>query len=273
MGCEEVKKDKNNSPKRDMDIINKNLNTNGNYSNNTGIIIKDKKIEEFENIKSISKYVLKNMIFPFLPEKQKLEIIIYNKELQNKLDINIEDYKKIKGIYRIGERNGKGKEYYSSGFLRFEGEYLNGKKNGKGKEYHDGELIFKGEYSKETVQEWKLIFKGEYKNGKRNGKGKEYKNGVLQFEGEYLNGERNGKGKKYYWDGKLEFEGEYLNGKRWNGKGYNKEGKIDYEIKEGNGKVKEYDDYGRLRFEGEYLNGERNGKGKEYYYNGELLFE
>ena len=26
-------------------------------------------------------------------------------------------------------------------------------------------------------------------------------------------------------------------------------------------------------FEGEYLNGERNGKEKEYYYNGNLNFE
>ena len=26
-------------------------------------------------------------------------------------------------------------------------------------------------------------------------------------------------------------------------------------------------------FEGEYLNGERNGKGKEYYSNGEVRFE
>ena len=28
-----------------------------------------------------------------------------------------------------------------------------------------------------------------------------------------------------------------------------------------------------LEFEGEYLNGIRNGKGKEYYNNGELKFE
>ena len=28
-----------------------------------------------------------------------------------------------------------------------------------------------------------------------------------------------------------------------------------------------------LKFEGEYLNGERNGKGKEYYDNGDLKFE
>jgi len=66
------------------------------------------------------------------------------------------------------------------------------------------------------------------------------------FEGEYLNGKRNGKGKEYYLDDKLifeeyklKFEGEFLNGKKWNGKGYNKKGKIDYEINEGNEKVKE----------------------------------
>ena len=28
-----------------------------------------------------------------------------------------------------------------------------------------------------------------------------------------------------------------------------------------------------MKFEGEYLNGKRNGKGKEYYDNGKLLFE
>jgi len=150
---------------------------------------KFKNIKSEKNIKSLSNYILKNMLFPFLPEKQKLEIVIYNKDLQKKLDINIEDYKKITGIYRIGERNGKGEEYYPSGELRFKGEYLNGKRNGKGKEYHDGELIFKGERSKEFRQECKLIFEGEYLNGKRNGKGKKY-DGELIFEGEYLNGER-----------------------------------------------------------------------------------
>jgi len=102
-----------------------------------------------------------------------------------------------------GERNGKGKEYYKDGKLKFEGEYLNGKRNGKGKDYN-----YFG----------KLEFEGEYLNGERNGKGKEYNdNGKLEFEGEYLNGERNGKGKKYNYYGELEFEGEYLNGKR-NGK-------------------------------------------------------
>ena len=49
--------------------------------------------------------------------------------------------------YLNGERNGKGKEYYTNGNLMFKGEYLNGKRNGKGKEYYEnGELEFEGEY-------------------------------------------------------------------------------------------------------------------------------
>ena len=41
-----------------------------------------------------------------------------------------------------------------------------------------------------------------------------------------------------------------------------------------NGKGKEYDYYGQLLFEGEYLNGKRwNGKEKVYNDVGELLFE
>ena len=41
-----------------------------------------------------------------------------------------------------------------------------------------------------------------------------------------------------------------------------------------NGKGKEYDFNGKLIFEGEYLNGIRwNGKGKEYYDNGKIRFE
>ena len=176
-------------------------------------------MEKIQNIKSeinIEKsiesiYILKD-IFSFLSENQKLYLIIYNKHLQKKFGININDYKGKIGRYKKGERNGKGKEYNIS-------------------------------------------------------------TNILLFEGEYLNGRRNGKGKEYYSNGKLKFEGEYLSGKRWNGNGYNKDGKIDFEIKKGKGKGKEYYDDDRLLFEGEYLNGERNGKGKEYYDDDRLLFE
>ena len=135
-------------------------------------------------------------------QKTKLDIIKYNKNMQNIMDINLTNYKFYSKKYIIYEENGKGKEYYENGNLIFEGEYLNGKRNGKGKEYNY--------------------------------------NGKLKFDGEYLNGERNGRGKEYsYYYNYLIFEGESLNGMRWNGKGYDINNKISYELKNGKGFVKE----------------------------------
>ena len=53
--------------------------------------------------------------------------------------------------------------------------------------------------------------------------------------------------------------------KWWTGKGYDTNGNISFEIKNGKGYIKEYDVNGKLIFEGEYINGERNGKRKKYY--------
>ena len=91
----------------------------------------------------------------------------------------------------------------------------------------------------------------------------------MSFEGEYLYGYKR-KGKKYI-NGRLEYEGEFLFGK-WNGKGYDENGNIIYELNNGNGTIKEYNDIDQLIFEGEYFNGRRHGKGKEYE-NGELIYE
>ena len=88
-----------------------------------------------------------------------------------------------------------------------------------------------------------------------------------------MNGRKNGLGKEYYKDNKIKFEGEYLNGLRWNGKGYDIQKNIVYELNNGKGYIKEYDNYGTLEFEGEYLNGPKNGKGKEYYWKGKLEFK
>ena len=110
------------------------------------------KMEKIQNIKSekyiesiASLYILKD-IFSFLSENQKLNLIIYNKSLQKKLDINIEYYKGISWRYKEGEKNGKGKEYdISSKVTLFEGEYINGKRNGEGKEYYkNSKLKFEG---------------------------------------------------------------------------------------------------------------------------------
>jgi len=45
-------------------------------------------------------------------------------------------------------------------------------------------------------------------------------------------------------------------------------------LKNGKGVIKEYYHSSlQLKIEVEFLNGKKNGKGKEYYYGGNLLFE
>ena len=192
-------------------------------------------------------------IFQYLNEVKKLELIKYNKKIQNKIGISLINYILFSERNILYEDNNKAKEIdLINEHIIYQGGYLNGHRNGKGKEYD--------EYDR-------LLFEGEYLNGKINGHGKEYLYGYLKFEGEYLNGKRYGKGKEYYdYENILKFEGEYLNGKIWNGIGYDENNQIIYEIKNGKGWIKEYD-YGTLIFEGEYINGEKNGKAKEYFKN------
>ena len=71
----------------------------------------------------------------------------------------------------------------------------------------------------------------------------------------------------------MEYEGEYLYNKKWNGKGYDENGNIIYDLINGNGQVKEYYEDSKLKFEGEYSNGRKNGKVKEYDYDGTIKFE
>ena len=275
-----------------------------------------------KNVKS--SYIIK-IILSYIRDERKLDLIKYNKKLKKILKINLNDYKALSGKYiirdEIGKYNiysfednkllfrgeyfkGEGEEYNNESKLIYKGEYLNGKRNGKGKEYANGKLIFEGEYK--NNKKWtgkgfdndKIIY--ELKDGK--GIFKKYcgvKNNSLLFEGEYINGELNGKCKEYFYGGNLLFEGEYKYGKKWNGKGYDKDGNITYELNNGKGYIKQYDHLGNLTilinegniingekngyfkeydhfkkifFEGEYRNGKRNGKGKEYDLNN-LIFE
>ena len=124
------------------------------------------------NLRDIKSLYNIKVIMSFLKEAQKLNLIIYNKQIQNMLNINIRDYKKISGKYKIIESNGEGIEYIlDTDKILFKGSYLNGKRNGVGKEYN--------------IHSGKLDYFGEYIKGKRQGKGKEYyNNGHLKFEGE-----------------------------------------------------------------------------------------
>ena len=71
----------------------------------------------------------------------------------------------------------------------------------------------------------------------------------------------------------MEFDGEYFINRKWDGKGYDKNGNVIYELHNGNGMVRKYYISEELEFEGEYNNGKRNGKGKIYNKFGELIFE
>ena len=83
------------------------------------------------NIKSI--YILKDFL-QYTNKNTYLDLIRYNKVLQNRIRINIDDYKNQTKKIKIGEKNGLGKEYKLNGnILLFEGEYLNGKKMEKEK--------------------------------------------------------------------------------------------------------------------------------------------
>ena len=202
-----------------------------------------------ENI--TSPYILK-IIFNNIDEKRKLNIIKYNKTIQNKIDINIIHYKNLCKKYFIGDKNGKVKEYNNDDYL---------------------------------------IYEGDYKNGERNGEGKEYYYNILIFEGEYKDGKRNGKATKYYYkeffmanarkrppnsniiknDDCIEYKfvGEYLNGKKWNGKEYDKNNKIIYELNYGKGyATKKIHKLDKTIYQGEYLKGKKHGKGKELTFYG-----
>ncbi len=253
------------------------------------------KLEMIKNNKDVQTKIGINIInYKIFSKKYK----VYQKSKGKEYDI-VTNNILFEGEYLNQKRNGKGKEYNKYKNLIFEGEYKNGKRNGKGKEFYDNnKLYFEGEYNngkkwngraydlngnllyvlnegKGTVKEYDysgyLIFEGEYLNGQREGKGKEYKYNKIIFEGKYKYEKRNGEGKEYDINNNLIFEGKYYNDKKWDGKGYNKNKEI-FELKNGKGKVNEYQ-YDLLLFEGDYSYGEKNGKGKEYYYNKTIQYE
>ena len=127
-------------------------------------------------LKKIKSLFFTRNIFTYLDEKRKLNVIKYNKSLQNLINVKIINYKTLSKkiiVKKICEGKEKWKIYNAiDNDLLFEGDYY----KGIGKEYED---------------DGKLLYEGEYLNGKRNGKGKVYDdNGKLIFEGEYLNSKK-----------------------------------------------------------------------------------
>ena len=143
------------------DSENNDIKNNENIDNKT-----DKNQSNFSLDKSVKSPEILKKILSHLEYRNKLILISYNKQIQKKLKLNINDYKNESKREIIGERNGKGKEYkLGSNILIFEGEYKDGKRNGKGKEYYTYE---------------NLKFEGIYLNGKQwEGKGYDKFNNVI----------------------------------------------------------------------------------------------
>ena len=80
------------------------------------------KIKPKINFRNIKSSFIKKKVFSFLYNKRKLNMMMYNRELQKLFSIEIEDYELISEKYKIGKRNGKGKEYNYNGELKFEKE-------------------------------------------------------------------------------------------------------------------------------------------------------
>ena len=152
-----IKDDINNNNEIILNLLNNNNkkeNNNINCNKENSVISEDKKY--MNKIKS--NFIIKK-IFSICNEKDKLKLVKYNKNLQNKIGIKLINYKLFTGIYIEYESKEKGKEYFGyDGKLRFKGKYFNGKRNGRGKEYNNDDI---------------LIFEGEYLNGEKNGQGKE----------------------------------------------------------------------------------------------------
>ena len=150
-----------------------------------------KKLNKINLCDSIKAILNIKKIFSYLSNAKKLKLIIYSRKYQNKLRLDIENYKLESWKYKIGKKDELGKEFkLNTEILLYEGRYKNGKRNGKGKEYND-----KGN----------LIFKGIFIDGKKlNGYLKEYyDNGNIKYKGEIIKGIKNGKGKEYFDNNKV----------------------------------------------------------------------
>ena len=130
--------------------------------------------------RKIRSSVILQKVFKYIDNIMKLKIVLYNKSIQRKLNLDLIDFKRYSGKYR--KKNGEIIYDYNSSndILIFRGNYLNGKRNGYGKEYNEeGKLIFQGEYL--DGNKWKgikkvysqdtgeLIYEYEYSNGNING--------------------------------------------------------------------------------------------------------
>ena len=100
-------------------------------------------------LKNIRSLFIMKKAFILLCNKRKLNLVKYNKSLQDKLNLDFKDYRIYSERYIKYLESDIYKEYKYLNVLIYKGGYFKGKRNGVGKEYNSsGNLIFDGKYLK-----------------------------------------------------------------------------------------------------------------------------
>ena len=136
-------------------------------------------------------------------KKDNINVAIFIKKIIDK----IENYKK----------NGKGRDYYENGKIKYEGNFVDDKYEDKeAKYYYENGDLYIGEFKDGIMNGNGIIYStkfegkfldGEYSNGKLY-----YDNGDY-YKGPFKNGKKEGKGKEYYKNNKLKYEGKFIDDK------------------------------------------------------------
>ncbi len=149
---------------------------------------------------------------------------------------------KLKGSYKMGQRDGEWSSWYMNGHLKSKGLYKDGVAHGKFQEWYD--FLINGM----SV----LKLHGEYKDGKKVGRWESYyRNGKLKIAEMYNSDQLTGLVSEYYETGVLKRSMHFSNGKL-------------------NGVQLVYHANKKLKLKTEYQDGLLSGSYKEYFIDGTL---
>ena len=131
--------------------------------------------------------------------------------------------KKIIDIIENYKKNGKGRDYYENGKIKYEGNFLDDKyEDMEAKFYNENGDLYIGEFKKGIKNGNGIIYSIKYEGKFLNG---EYTNGKLYYDngdyyiGPFKNGKKEGKGVEYYKNNKLKYKGNFVDDKYEDDKG------------------------------------------------------
>ena len=139
-------------------------------------------------------------------------------------------YKWYEGEYKDSEYHGYGTFYYPHGGI-YKGQWRNGKKHGEGTFTVYDKFNFSGNWLNGNFNGFGTLkydhgkYEGEWKDWKKSGQGTFTWTRGHKYVGEWKENKRNGKG-TFTWTSGNKYVGEWKKNKQWNGKKYDKNGKI-----------------------------------------------